>query len=75
MVTEYLVKQTTKIFTRIAINLINPSFRFERRCCYRVVTQALEGLEKKFNGLSRERIVDYCVTSAYIFKDREKDGK
>ena len=71
MVNEYVVKQTSKIFTRIATSLINPDFRFPNGgAAIRVVTQALEGLEKKCGGLSRRRIVDYCVSSAYVFKDR-----
>lgn len=76
MATEYLIKQTIKIFTRIAINLINPGFRFPNGgAATHIVTQALERLEKKCGGLSRERIVDYCVTSAYIFKDRGTEWK
>lgn len=76
MVTEYLIKQTMKVFTRIAINLINPSFRFSNGgATIRTITQALEGLERKCGGLSRERIVDYCVSSAYIFKDRGTEWK
>lgn len=60
-----------RIFTKIATNLVSSSFRFSNGgSSERVVTQALERLEKKCGGLSRERIVDYCVASAYIFKDR-----
>lgn len=60
-----------KVFTRIATNLIDPSFRFkEGGAPIRVVTQALNKLEAKYGGLSRERIVDYCVSSAYPFKNR-----
>lgn len=60
-----------KVFTQIAVNLINPGFRFSNGGApIRIVTQALERLEKKCGGLSRERIVDYCVSSAYAFKNR-----
>ena len=60
-----------RIFTKIATNLVSSSFRFSNGgASERVVTQALERLEKKCGGLSRERIVDYCVSSAYIFKGR-----
>lgn len=76
MVTEYLIKQTMKVFTRIATNLINPSFRFTSGGdAIRIIAQALESLEKKYGGLSRERIVDYCVTSAYIFKNRGREWR
>lgn len=74
MVNEYLVKQTMKIFTQIASSLINPDFRFSNGgAAIRIVTQALERLAKKYDGLSRERIVDYCVASAFNFKNRGKE--
>ena len=76
MANEYLVKQTMRIFTQIAVNLINPGFRFSNGgASIRVVTQALERLEQKCGGLSRERIVDYCVSSAYAFKNRGSEWK
>lgn len=60
-----------KVFTQIVTNLINPSFRFKNGGApIRVVTQALTKLEAKYGNLSRERIVDYCVSSAYPFKNR-----
>ena len=63
-----------KVFSQIATNLINPSFRFSNGgATVRVVKQALERLEKKCGGLSRERIVDYCISSAYVFKNRGEE--
>lgn len=63
-----------RIFAQIATSLINPQFRFSNGGApIRVVTQALERLEKKCGGLSRERIVDYCVSTAYVFKNRGTD--
>ena len=74
MVNEFLIKQTMKVFSQIATNLINPSFRFSNGgATVRVVKQALERLEKKCGGLSRERIVDYCISSAYVFKNRGEE--
>lgn len=59
------------VFTKIATSLINPSFKFSGGGePIRIVTKALKDLEKKQGGLSRERIVDYCVCSAYPFKNR-----
>lgn len=63
-----------RVFSQIATSLIDSSFRFSKGgAATRTVKQALEGLERKFGSLSRERIVDYCVASAYIMKNR--DGK
>lgn len=60
-----------KIFTEIATKLISPSFKFSKGGeAIRIVAQALGRLEKKHGSLSRERIVDYCVSAAYTFKDR-----
>ena len=60
-----------EVFTRIVKNLINPSFRFSQGGApTRIVTQALERLSNKYGGLSRSRIVDYCISSAYTYKDR-----
>ena len=74
MVNEFLIKQTMKVFSQIAANLINPSFRFSNGgATVRVVKQALERLEKKCGGLSRERIVDYCISAAYVFKNRGEE--
>ena len=74
MVNEFLIKQTMKVFSQIVTNLINPSFRFSNGgATVRVVKQALERLEKKCGGLSRERIVDYCISSAYVFKNRGEE--
>lgn len=64
------------VFARIATNLINPNFRFSNGgAAIRVIKQALERLEQKCGGLSRERIVDYCISSAYPFKDRGTEWK
>ena len=65
-----------KIFAKIATNLINPSFRFSQGgATIRVISQALERLESKQGSLSRERIVDYLICSAYVFKDRGPSWK
>lgn len=64
------------MFTAIAIKLINPRFKFPQGgASTRLILNALTKLEKKENGLSRERIVDYVVCSAYPFKDRDDAWK
>lgn len=76
MVNEYVVRQTMRIFTQIVVSLINPAFRFSKGgASVRVVTGALERLAQKCGGLSRERIVDYCVSSAYTFRNRGTEWK
>ena len=76
MVNEYLVEQTKKMFSMIAIKLINPRFKFPQGgASTRLMTTALKKLETKEHGLSRQRIVDYVVCSAYPFKDRGEAWK
>lgn len=59
------------MFTTIAVKLINPEFKFSQGgAAKRLVSNALDKLEKKTGSLSRERVVDYVVCSAYPFKDR-----
>ncbi len=71
MENEYLVEQTKKMFTTIAVKLINPRFKFPQGgAATRLIKTALNKLEKKCNGLSRQRIVDYVICSAYPFKER-----
>lgn len=63
-----------KVATQIITKLIDPSFKFSKGGApIRVMTQALERLDKKCGGLSRARIVDYCISSAYTFKGRGKE--
>lgn len=51
--------------------LINPDFKItESASNKRLIAQALTNLEQRYGALSVERIVDYCVSSAYAFKDR-----
>jgi len=65
-----------RIFTEIATKLINPSFKFSQGgATMRIMSTALERLEQKHGGFSRERIVDYCVSSAYWFKERGDEWK
>lgn len=71
-----MVKQTMKIVTEIVTKLITPDFKFSQGgATRRLVTNALEKLEVKCGGLSRERIVDYCISSIYIFKERGTSWK
>ena len=76
MENDYIIHQTMKIFAEIATKLISPSFKFSKGGeAIRIVSQALERLEKKYGSLSRERIEDYCVSAAYSFKDRGERWK
>ncbi len=76
MVSEYLVKQTLKMFFEIASKLINPSYRLPQGGePTRIMRTALQRLEKKYGGLSAQRGVDYVVCSAYAFKDRGASWK
>lgn len=76
MVSEYLVKQTLKMFENIASRLIYPGYKVPQGGePKRIVRTALQKLEKKFGALTAQRIVDYVVCSAHAFKDRGTEWK
>lgn len=76
MVSEYLVKQTLKMFYEIASKLIYPGYRLPQGGePTRVMRTALQRLEKKYGSLTAQRVVDYIVCSAYAFKDRGSSWK
>lgn len=76
MVSEYLVKQTLKMFFEIASKLINPDYRLPKGGePTRIMRTALQRLQKKFGGLPAQRVVDYVICSSYAFKDRRQDWK
>lgn len=67
-----MIKQTIKVFQEIVTRLINPNFVVSSGGkSVRIVTKALNALEQKFGTLTAERIADYCVSSAYVFKQRQ----
>ncbi len=71
MVSEYLIRQTLKMFFEIASKLIDPTYKLPQGGePKRIVRTALQRLEKKYGRLSAQRVVDYVVCSAYAFKGR-----
>lgn len=76
MVSEYLVKQTLKMFYEITSKLIHPRYRLPQGGePTRVMRTALQRLEKKYGALTAQRVVDYIVCSAHAFKDRGSSWK
>lgn len=76
MVSEYLVKQTLKMFYEIASKLIHPGYRFPKGGePTRIMRSALQQVETKFGALTAQRVVDYVVCSSYAFKDRGANWK
>lgn len=76
MVSEYLVKQSLKMFYEIASKLIHPGYRLPQGGePTRIMRTALERLEKKYGSLSGQRVVDYIICSSYAFKDRGASWK
>lgn len=76
MVSEYLVKQTLKMFYEIASKLIHPGYRLPQGGePTRIIRTALQRIEKKYGALTAQRVVDYVVCSAHAFKDRGTNWK
>lgn len=76
MVSEYLIRQTLKMFYEIASKLIYSGYKFPQGGePTRIMRTALGRLEKKYGTLTAQRIADYVICCAYAFKDRETDWK
>ena len=76
MVSEYLTRQTLKMFHEIASKLIHPDYRLPQGGePTRIIRTALQRIEKKYGALTAQRVVDYVVCAAHAFKDRGANWK
>lgn len=76
MVSEYLVRQSLKMFYEVASKLIHPGYKLPQGGePTRIMRTALQRLEKKYGALTAQRVVDYVVRASYSFKDREYNWK
>lgn len=72
MVNERLIKQTSTVFTAIIKKLVDPSFKIKMGgATIRLLTTFLTNFEKEFGAVTEERLVDFCVSTAYRFRERK----
>jgi hypothetical protein len=73
MANEKLIKQTITVCTEIINRLINPSFRFSKGgTTVKTLSKFIDLFVKEYGSVTKERLVDFCVCTAYTYKDREK---
>lgn len=71
MASDYLVKQTLKMFHEIMVKLVDPGRAVPKGGePTRIMRDALQRVEKQYGTLTAPRIVDYVVTASYAFRNR-----
>lgn len=69
MVNEKLIKQTTIVFAEIQKKLVDPTFKFSQGgATIKVLSNFLNLFGQEYGTVSKERLVDFCVYAAHIFK-------
>lgn len=67
-------KSTTNlitVYTEIIRRLIDPNFRFSKGgATIKKIAKFLDIFEHEFGAVTNERLVDFCVATAYLYKDR-----
>lgn len=62
-------RQIRTVFTEIAKRLLNPNFRFSQGdATNRMLDKFLGLFEKEFGNVTTERLVDFCICTAYAFR-------
>lgn len=70
------IKQLKKVFTAIANQMIDPTFKFsEGGATIRVLQSFLDKLAEENSAIAEERIVDVCVNIAYIYRNNFRPVK
>lgn len=73
MASENLIKQTVTVFTEIQRRLVDPTFKFSQGgATIRTLSNFLDLFEKEFGSVTKERLVDFCICTAYAYRDRER---
>ena len=71
MASENQIKQTITVFTEIQRRLVNPTFKFSQGgATIRTLSNFLDLLAKEFGSVTKERLVDFCICTAYAFRER-----
>lgn len=73
MVNDKLIKQTVIVYAAIEKKLVDPTFKISGGgATTRIITASLKRLEEEFGAISSERLVDYCISTAYFHRDKKK---
>lgn len=73
MASENLIKQTITVYTEIQRRLVDPAFKFSQGgATTKTISNFLDLLAKEFGSVTKERLVDFCICTAYTYRNREK---
>lgn len=73
MANEKLIKQTITVYTEIIRRLVDPTFRFSQGgATIKTISNFLDLFAKEYGTVTKERLVDFCVCTAYTYRERER---
>ncbi|MDR1089807.1 MAG: hypothetical protein LBL79_01915 [Prevotella sp.] len=73
MAGERQIKQVMTVYTEIMTRLVDKTFRFSQGGkTLRAISGFLDKFEKEYGIITRERLVDFCIYIAHIYRKREK---
>lgn len=68
---KLIIKKISTVFTAIINKLVDPTFKISKGgATTRTLKNFLARFEKEFGDVTCERLVDFCVCSAYNFRKR-----
>ena len=71
MASENLIKQIITVYTEIQRRLVDPTFKFSQGgATIRTLSNFLDLFAKEYGTVTKERLVDFCVCTAYAYKNR-----
>lgn len=71
MENEKLTTNLITVYTEIMRRLIDPNFKFSQGgSTTKKIAKFLDIFKKEFGTVTNERLVDFCVATAYFYKDR-----
>lgn len=70
---QRMVSQTIRVFAEIQRRLVNPDFKTPKGgAAVSTVAKFIKSLIKEYGNATSERIVDFCIGTTYVFKNRER---
>jgi hypothetical protein len=72
MAKSRLVRQVLRVYAEIVSGTTDGSFRFsEAPSVFNTVSVFLDRFEREFGSLTAERLVDFCICTAYAYRERQ----
>lgn len=66
------IKNTIAVFTEVERRMVNPSFKFSQGgATIRTLDNFLQLFESEFGAITQDRLVDFCICTAYAYKGRD----